>query len=180
MSDILGPGSTVGILGGGQLGRMLAIAAAQHDGAAPVWLNAANEVAVAAFLDGAVKFLDIAAISPQYWSGLEINIAPTLLQHWRNIQFQCWPTLGQYCVFFSDIAAILPQYWRSIAPISTQYCSNAGIQCWKPILRQHFQKFHIAPILEKHCGNNGKVCWRNIAQRSDFYLGKISTISIRH
>ena len=29
MADILGPGSTVGILGGGQLGRMLAIAAAQ-------------------------------------------------------------------------------------------------------------------------------------------------------
>lgn len=29
MSDVLGPGSTIGILGGGQLGRMLAIAAAQ-------------------------------------------------------------------------------------------------------------------------------------------------------
>lgn len=29
MADVLGPGSTVGILGGGQLGRMLAIAAAQ-------------------------------------------------------------------------------------------------------------------------------------------------------
>jgi 5-(carboxyamino)imidazole ribonucleotide synthase len=29
MSEVLGPGSTVGILGGGQLGRMLAIAAAQ-------------------------------------------------------------------------------------------------------------------------------------------------------
>jgi len=34
-------------------------------GAMPASLNAANEVAVAAFLDGAVKFLDIAAISEQ-------------------------------------------------------------------------------------------------------------------
>jgi 1-deoxy-D-xylulose-5-phosphate reductoisomerase len=40
----------------------LANEAARQGGAAPVWLNAANEVAVAAFLDGRVGFPSIAAI----------------------------------------------------------------------------------------------------------------------
>ena len=40
----------------------LATAALRAGGAAPVVLNAANEVAVAAFLAGAIGFLDIAAI----------------------------------------------------------------------------------------------------------------------
>ena len=40
----------------------LAIAAAQHGGSAPVWLNAANEVAVGAFLDRRVPFVAIPAI----------------------------------------------------------------------------------------------------------------------
>lgn len=40
----------------------LANAAAQQGGAAPVWLNAANEVAVASFLDGKVSFPSIASI----------------------------------------------------------------------------------------------------------------------
>ena len=40
----------------------LARQAAEQGGAAPAILNAANEVAVAAFLDGAIGFLDIAAI----------------------------------------------------------------------------------------------------------------------
>jgi 1-deoxy-D-xylulose-5-phosphate reductoisomerase len=40
----------------------LARAAAQQGGAAPVWLNAVNEVAVGAFLEGRVRFPSIAAI----------------------------------------------------------------------------------------------------------------------
>src|SRR5690606_1973528 len=40
----------------------LARQAARADGAVPAILNAANEVAVAAFLEGAIGFLDIAAI----------------------------------------------------------------------------------------------------------------------
>jgi 1-deoxy-D-xylulose-5-phosphate reductoisomerase len=40
----------------------LAIAAAQQGGSAPVWLNAANEIAVGAFLDRRVTFVAIPAI----------------------------------------------------------------------------------------------------------------------
>jgi 1-deoxy-D-xylulose-5-phosphate reductoisomerase len=40
----------------------IARAALEEGGAAPIILNAANEVAVAAFLDNAIGFLDIAAI----------------------------------------------------------------------------------------------------------------------
>jgi 1-deoxy-D-xylulose-5-phosphate reductoisomerase len=40
----------------------LAYAAGRRGGAAPAWLNAANEVAVAAFLDGAIEWLDIADV----------------------------------------------------------------------------------------------------------------------
>ncbi len=40
----------------------LAVEAAADDGAAPVWLNAANEVAVQAFLDRRIRFPAIAAI----------------------------------------------------------------------------------------------------------------------
>ena len=40
----------------------LAIAAAQQGGSAPVWLNAANEIAVGAFLDRRVPFVAIPAI----------------------------------------------------------------------------------------------------------------------
>ena len=40
----------------------LAAEAAAADGAAPVWLNAANEVAVQAFLDRRIRFPAIAAI----------------------------------------------------------------------------------------------------------------------
>ncbi|MFQ5562755.1 MAG: 1-deoxy-D-xylulose-5-phosphate reductoisomerase [Parvularculaceae bacterium] len=43
----------------------LAREAADQGGAFPASLNAANEVAVAAFLEGALKFLDIAAVSEQ-------------------------------------------------------------------------------------------------------------------
>ena len=40
----------------------LAYAAGRTGGTAPAWLSAANEVAVAAFLDGALKWADIAAV----------------------------------------------------------------------------------------------------------------------
>ena len=40
----------------------LAYAAGRAGGSAPAWLNAANEVAVAAFLDGRIRWVDIAAI----------------------------------------------------------------------------------------------------------------------
>jgi 1-deoxy-D-xylulose-5-phosphate reductoisomerase len=40
----------------------LAYAAATEGGSAPAWLNAANEVAVAAFLDGTVRWLEIAEV----------------------------------------------------------------------------------------------------------------------
>ncbi|HMD45117.1 MAG TPA: 1-deoxy-D-xylulose-5-phosphate reductoisomerase [Acidimicrobiales bacterium] len=40
----------------------LAYQAGRQGGAAPAWLNAANEVAVAAFLDGALSWLGIAAV----------------------------------------------------------------------------------------------------------------------
>jgi 1-deoxy-D-xylulose-5-phosphate reductoisomerase len=47
--------------------RCLALAqqAARSGGLAPAWLNAANEVAVAAFLEGRVNFLDIATVIDQ-------------------------------------------------------------------------------------------------------------------
>jgi 1-deoxy-D-xylulose-5-phosphate reductoisomerase len=40
----------------------LAFAAGRVGGTAPAWLSAANEVAVAAFLDGALGWADIAAV----------------------------------------------------------------------------------------------------------------------
>ena len=40
----------------------LAYAAGRAGGLAPAWLNAANEEAVAAFLDGAIAWVDIAAV----------------------------------------------------------------------------------------------------------------------
>jgi 1-deoxy-D-xylulose-5-phosphate reductoisomerase len=43
----------------------LARAAGERGGTAPAVLNAANEVAVAAFLDGAIRFPDIAAVVEQ-------------------------------------------------------------------------------------------------------------------
>ena len=49
----------------------IARAALEEGGAAPIILNAANEVAVAAFLDGAIGFLDIAAIVEQSLSTLD-------------------------------------------------------------------------------------------------------------
>ncbi len=45
--------------------------ALEEGGAAPIILNAANEVAVAAFLDGAIGFLDIAAIVEDSLSTLD-------------------------------------------------------------------------------------------------------------
>jgi 1-deoxy-D-xylulose-5-phosphate reductoisomerase len=45
--------------------------ALEEGGAAPIILNAANEVAVAAFLDGAIGFLDIAAIVEESLSTLD-------------------------------------------------------------------------------------------------------------
>ena len=122
-----------------------------------------------------VFFLDLAAILPQYWTRPEINIAPMLLQYWRNIHFQWWAILANtraMLYIFSNIVAILPQYWCSIATISAQYCGNAGIQCLKPILRQLFQKTLLPQHWKKkkHCGNNEEVCWRDIAPRSDCYL----------
>jgi 1-deoxy-D-xylulose-5-phosphate reductoisomerase len=49
----------------------VARAALEEGGAAPAILNAANEIAVAAFLDGAIGFLDIAAIVEETLIGLE-------------------------------------------------------------------------------------------------------------
>ncbi len=49
----------------------LAREAGERGGAAPVVLNAANEVAVAAFLDGAIGFMDIAAVVEETLSQVE-------------------------------------------------------------------------------------------------------------
>jgi 1-deoxy-D-xylulose-5-phosphate reductoisomerase len=57
--------------------------ALEEGGAAPVILNAANEVAVAAFLDGAIGFLDIAAIVEESLSTLD-RPAIAALEHVYN------------------------------------------------------------------------------------------------
>ncbi|MEM8826326.1 MAG: 1-deoxy-D-xylulose-5-phosphate reductoisomerase [Pseudomonadota bacterium] len=49
----------------------LARAAMEADGSAPIALNAANEVAVAAFLDNRIGFLDIAAVNEHVMSRVE-------------------------------------------------------------------------------------------------------------
>ncbi|MGH6981438.1 MAG: 1-deoxy-D-xylulose-5-phosphate reductoisomerase [Stellaceae bacterium] len=56
----------------------IARAAMAEGGAAPIILNAANEVAVASFLDGAVGFLDIAAIVEETLSVLDRGAIVTL------------------------------------------------------------------------------------------------------
>lgn len=62
MSDIIGPGGTVGILGGGQLARMLAIAAAQLGLRAHVYAPEAEEASPAA---------DVARFSRGGWGDAE-------------------------------------------------------------------------------------------------------------
>ncbi len=57
-----------------RLGR----AALEEGGAAPIILNAANEIAVAAFLDGAIGFLDIAAVVEESLIALERHPIATL------------------------------------------------------------------------------------------------------
>jgi len=56
----------------------LAREAAQAGGAAPAVLNAANEVAVAAFLAGHIAFTDICALVAQTLSGTLLSAPQTL------------------------------------------------------------------------------------------------------
>jgi 1-deoxy-D-xylulose-5-phosphate reductoisomerase len=58
--------------------RCLALAqeAARSGGLAPAWLNAANEVAVAAFLEGRVNFLDIATVIDQVMQQQAASASP--------------------------------------------------------------------------------------------------------
>lgn len=51
----------------------LARQALEEGGAAPIVLNAANEIAVAAFLDGAIRFPDIAALVQEALSGADYS-----------------------------------------------------------------------------------------------------------
>jgi 1-deoxy-D-xylulose-5-phosphate reductoisomerase len=62
----------------------LARAAAEQGGATPAILNAANEVAVAAFLVGQIGFLDIATVVENTLSGYAPN-APHSLDHLFSI-----------------------------------------------------------------------------------------------
>ena len=62
----------------------LARAAAEQGGATPAILNAANEVAVAAFLAGQIGFLDIATVVENTLSGYAPN-APHSLDHLFSI-----------------------------------------------------------------------------------------------
>jgi 1-deoxy-D-xylulose-5-phosphate reductoisomerase len=52
----------------------LAREALEASGAAPIVLNAANEIAVAAFLDGAIRFLDIAALVQEALSSASYDV----------------------------------------------------------------------------------------------------------
>ena len=97
-------------------------------------------------------------ILPQYWTRLEINIASMLLQHCRNIQFQCWPLLANIrailYILFPDTAAILTQYWTrleiNIASTLLKQWSNIQFQCW-PTLGQYCECFSdIAAILPQY------------------------------
>jgi 1-deoxy-D-xylulose-5-phosphate reductoisomerase len=58
----------------------LARAAVNEGGAKPAILNAANEVAVAAFLNGQIGFLDIAALVEATLTGYDPNNMPLTLQ----------------------------------------------------------------------------------------------------
>jgi len=58
----------------------LARAAGERGGTAPAVLNAANEVAVAAFLDGAIRFPDIAAVVEQALERVPAEPASSLEQ----------------------------------------------------------------------------------------------------
>lgn len=62
----------------------LARSAAEQGGAAPAILNAANEVAVAAFLAGQIGFLDIARLAEETLAGYAPN-APHTLDHLFSI-----------------------------------------------------------------------------------------------
>jgi 1-deoxy-D-xylulose-5-phosphate reductoisomerase len=57
----------------------LARAAISEGGAKPAILNAANEVAVAAFLNGQIGFLDIAALVEDTLCGYAPNNLPTCI-----------------------------------------------------------------------------------------------------
>jgi 1-deoxy-D-xylulose-5-phosphate reductoisomerase len=63
----------------------LARAAVNEGGAKPAILNAANEIAVSAFLKGAIGFLDIAALVEATLSGYVPNDIPTRLDHLFSI-----------------------------------------------------------------------------------------------
>ena len=56
----------------------LAFASLQSGGDAPAVLNAANEVAVAAFLDGHLRFVDIAAVVEATLAGVSLSPSTTL------------------------------------------------------------------------------------------------------
>jgi 1-deoxy-D-xylulose-5-phosphate reductoisomerase len=56
----------------------LAFDALAAGGAAPAVLNAANEVAVAAFLDGRIGFLDIARVVADTLAGVSLSASPDL------------------------------------------------------------------------------------------------------
>ena len=63
----------------------LARAAIQDGGAKPAILNAANEIAVAAFLAGAIGYLDIAALVEQTLDGYNANSTMTSLENLFSI-----------------------------------------------------------------------------------------------
>jgi len=80
----------------------LAFAAGRRGETAPAWLSAANEVAVEAFLDGKIRWIDIAAVvdeSLQRWPGLTADSVEAVLdadRHARLVaQSVVSSTLGQ-------------------------------------------------------------------------------------
>ena len=98
MSDALPPNATIGIIGGGQLGRMLAVAAAQL-GYRTVVLEpqadcptaqVANDQIVAAYDDeaGLARLCDVLTMNSCIWNSAMVQVMMSLrsLTHSRRLQ----------------------------------------------------------------------------------------------
>ncbi len=117
--NIIPPGSTIGILGGGQLGRMTALAAARLGYQCHIYCPGADEPAVAVSARHTQGAFDNRVALETFAKAVDV-----VTLEWENVPLQAMETIGRYVTIFPSADVLRVAQDREQEKLFAQ---NAGI-----------------------------------------------------